>query len=456
MPLSAQTQAVLLLTAHLPKSGKGEPRPLSPSEWGRFALWLKDHTCGPESLLTDDPPGLLAGWLDKTVSLHRIEALLGRGGALGLALEKWERAGLWVMTRSDPDYPDRFKKRLRADAPPLLFGSGNRKLLGDGGLAVVGSRDAGEGDLSFAATLGLETSSHAMPIVSGGARGIDEAAMLSALEHQGTAIGVLADSLLRAATSAKYRKHLMVNNLVLVSPFNPEAGFDVGNAMARNRYIYCLADAAIVVSSTRDKGGTWTGAVENLKEGWVPLWVKPGCEEGSGNAELVRRGARWLPDGKQDFSALISAAQGVVSGTPEPESLLLDLPAVVTAQRKEAGTEVRSAAATEETQDSAAVNEVQSLQPERYAETLSFYDFFLLRLKNLAEGSPLTVEQLQDRLDLAKPQLGVWLKRAISEGQIKKLSKPVRYRWQGTRLQQPSMFRDDNLAGVQCNWEAED
>jgi hypothetical protein len=95
-----------------------------------------------------------------------------------------------------------------------------------------------------------------MPTVSGEARGIDETAMLSALEHQGTAIGVLADRLLRAATSAKYRKHLMVNNLVLVSPFNPEAGFNVGNAMARNRHIYCLADAAVVVSSTRDKGGT--------------------------------------------------------------------------------------------------------------------------------------------------------------------------------------------------------
>ena len=44
--------------------------------------------------------------------------------------------------------------------------------------------------------------------------------------------------------------------------------------MARNRYIYCLADTAIVISSTADKGGTWTGAIENLKAAWVPLWVK--------------------------------------------------------------------------------------------------------------------------------------------------------------------------------------
>ena len=56
--------------------------------------------------------------------------------------------------------------------------------------------------------------------------------MLGALESQGTAVGVLADSLLRAATSAKYRRGLMGKNLVLVSPFSPEAQFNVGNAMA--------------------------------------------------------------------------------------------------------------------------------------------------------------------------------------------------------------------------------
>ena len=32
---------------------------------------------------------------------------------MGLALEKWQRAGLWVMTRSDADYPVRLKKRLK-------------------------------------------------------------------------------------------------------------------------------------------------------------------------------------------------------------------------------------------------------------------------------------------------------------------------------------------------------
>ena len=58
---------------------------------------------------------------------------------------------------------------------------------------------------------------------------------------RGAVIGVMADSLLKAATSAKWRRGLMDGHVVLVSPFYPEAGFNAGNAMARNKYIYCLA-----------------------------------------------------------------------------------------------------------------------------------------------------------------------------------------------------------------------
>jgi predicted Rossmann fold nucleotide-binding protein DprA/Smf involved in DNA uptake len=296
MSIDLQTQAILLLTAWFTKPGKTDPKPLTPTEWGRFAAWLKSQERSPEALLTNtDPQDCLAGWLDPTVTPDRIRYLLGRAGALGLALEKWQRAGLWVMTRSDVDYPGRLKRRLKLEAPPLFFGCGNRRLLDQGGIAVVGSRAATEEDLLYTSRLGAEIASQGLSVVSGGARGVDEAAIAGALAREGTAVGVLADSLLRAATSAKYREGLMAKNLVLVSPFNPEAGFDVGNAMARNKYIYCLADAAIVVSTAKESGGTWHGAVEDLKHGWVPLWVKGSDDPAAGNAALVDRGAKWLP-----------------------------------------------------------------------------------------------------------------------------------------------------------------
>lgn len=449
MPLTAQTQAIVLLTAYLAKPGKGDPRPLSPKEWGRFAQWLKDHALQPESLLAGDPSRLLSSWLDKTVSAQRIESLLGRGGALGLALEKWERSGLWVMTRSDPDYPERLKRRLRAASPPLLFGCGDRRLLGTGGLAVVGSRDAGESDLEFAAALGAEASAQGLSVVSGGARGVDEAAMLGALEHEGTAVGVLADSLLRTATSARYRRHLMARNLLLVSPFNPEAGFEVGNAMARNRYVYCLADAAVVVASSLNAGGTWTGAIEDLSEGWVPLWVKAGSHQAAGNAELVRRGARWLPEGKHDFARLVLAEGDGATRASESavEPSLLDLQVAATARQEDSVREIslaveRPAIGKAQDPQAEAHGAGQARAPEKPPPAMDFYDIFLRRVESLTAIAALTPEQLRDCLGLAKPQLGAWLKRAVAEGQVKKLSKPVRYRWQGTPPRQPSIFGD--------------
>ena len=115
---------------------------------------------------------VLAGWIDRSVSVARLEQLMGRGTALGLSLEKWQRAGLWILTRSDPEYPERLKRRLRSESPAVLFGSGNKALLNKGGIAVVGSRDASEEDLAFTEKLGKEAATQGYSIVSGGARGV--------------------------------------------------------------------------------------------------------------------------------------------------------------------------------------------------------------------------------------------------------------------------------------------
>jgi predicted Rossmann fold nucleotide-binding protein DprA/Smf involved in DNA uptake len=395
MNVSIQTQAILLMTAWFTKPAKGDPKPLTPTEWGRFAAWLKAHEKSPEVLLVSaDPMDFLNGWLDPAITPARIRYLLGRSGALGLALEKWHRAGLWVMTRSDSDYPARLKKRLKLDAPPVLFGCGDRQLLDRRGIAVVGSRAAGEEELDYASRIGAEIAAQGFSVVSGGARGVDEAAMLGALEKEGTVTGVLADSLLRTMTSPKYRKGLIGKSLVLVSPFNPEAGFDVGNAMARNKYVYCLADAGIVVSTDKERGGTWNGAIENLKYGWVPLWVKKHADPDSGNAALIKSGARWLPTGELVASSLASQ---------QPPSPMMTSPAP--------GADVKE----------------EDVELPVGLDGLSFYELFLRRFEALTSKCPVTLDELLQQMDVGKAQMNDWIKRAEAEGRVSKLNKPVRY-----------------------------
>ena len=62
--------------------------------------------------------------------------------------------------------------------------------------------------------------------------------------------------------------------------------------MGRNKYIYCLSDDSLVVRSDKDKGGTWSGAKENLNKGWVSLLVKP--SEVDGNTALLQMGGKSL------------------------------------------------------------------------------------------------------------------------------------------------------------------
>ena len=84
--------------------------------------------------------------------------------------------------------------------------------------------------------------------------------MSSALEAGGRVAGVLADSLEKTVMKRENRNRLLEGQLVLLSPYDPNAGFNAGHAMQRNKLIYALADVALVVNADLNKGGTWAGS----------------------------------------------------------------------------------------------------------------------------------------------------------------------------------------------------
>ena len=134
-----------------------------------------------------------------------------------------------------------------------------------------------------------------IPIVSGGARGVDQVAMLEGLHAGGTVVGALADSLLKSAVAKKYRDGIREQRLVLVSAFSPEARFNVGNAMGRNKHIYALADFGLIISAEVGKGGTWAGATEELKRPDArPVFVRDEPTAPEGNRALIKLGATAL------------------------------------------------------------------------------------------------------------------------------------------------------------------
>lgn len=418
--LSPTAQATLLLTSYFSKASNEAVKPLTNAEWERFALWLRDKSMTPADLLEADPKALLQGWHDARISVERIIELLNRGHSLALAMEKWQRAGLWVVTRSDPEYPRRLKQRLRTASPPVLFGCGDKTLLNTGGLAVIGSRKASQSDLAFTDQIGAKAALEGISIVSGGARGVDETAMIGAIKQGGAVIGVMADSLLKAATSSKWRKGLMDGHTVLVSPFYPEAGFSVGNAMARNKYIYCLADSSLVIHSGK-KGGTLNGAEENLKKAWVPLWVKQTNDKDAANADLVAKGGRWLEADIQAFKItdLINTEDGRAYQLREQTGDLFSIPA-----QPELGFEAEPNLESEPNTEKGMTEEKSELIVSE--SSVDFYQLFTSELQRLAK-KPVTVDTLIKIMGLHKSQVNEWLKRAVDDGMVQKLNRPVRY-----------------------------
>ena len=432
----------MLLTVSFGKSDKSGVKPLSRMEWARFAIWLKDHDLEPSALLKGDLNNLLSAWEDRSITLSRIESLMDRGGALGLALEKWQRAGLWAITRSDPEYPERLKSRLQSEAPPVLFGCGNKMLLKQGGIAVVGSRDADQDDIAFTEKLADAAAKQGYSIVSGGARGVDQCSMLGALRNDGTAVGIVAENLLRDATSAKYRKYLLSGDLALITPFNPEAAFHVGNAMSRNRYIYCLADAAVVVSSMRDKGGTWNGATEDLNAAWVPLWVKRSTDPKSGNSDLVERGAYWIPE---DLTSLASLLDGSTVGAAEEARSTRPSPASESDRSATSGTESCGTSDPETETAEERPNATRTYEPavDNGPNPSDFYTMFLTRMLDTTANSPMKTEEIALCLELQRSQVNIWLKRGVSDRKIKRMVKPVRYQSIENARRQASLFDGD-------------
>jgi predicted Rossmann fold nucleotide-binding protein DprA/Smf involved in DNA uptake len=449
--LTTDTETVLLLCGRFGGERQEPFQPLSTRDYGKFAQWLNLRGLRPADLMTDSGRTHLTDVHEAKLERLRLEFLLGRGTAMALALERWSRAGIWVISRGDPEFPRRLKHHLKHAAPPLLYGAGDKAHLDRGGLGIVGSRDATDAALEFTREVAVQCAREGFGVVSGGARGVDATAMQAATEAGGHAIGVLASDLLKSSINRQNRLGLQDGRLVLVSPFYPESGFNVGNAMGRNKYIYALSDHALVIDCAHGRGGTWEGALENLNQHWVPLHVRvPG--DGPGNASLVDKGGiafSFLPGGAETLREVLERPKADLDRAAEPEDhqpLFLsgvdqpagDSPNTVSAWNAQEHQEsIPSSAVT------AAVNCASSTQCNPTSDasagvspidvsdlsslSLDMYQDFLAKLNRALEKGPLAEEEVAGHLGLEKAQVKVWLRKAVDSGRAERLTKPVRY-----------------------------
>lgn len=424
--LPPDTQAILLLCASFGQNREIEPQPLTLGEYNSLAKWLQENKMRPADLLIQTGKVSLQDIPENFLDYNRLFALLERGMLLSLAVEKWTNQGLWILARSDAEYPKRLKQILKHLAPTILYGVGNKQQLSQGGLAIVGSRDVDEEGLNYTQKIAQLCAEEQIQIVSGGARGVDQMAMLSALEAGGTAVGVLADSLAKAAVAGKYRQSIKDGKLTLISAYDPHAGFNAGNAMNRNKYIYALSNYSLVISSDFKKGGTWAGAVEALQKiKDVPCFVRQQGNIPEGNLELIKKGAKpfYFIPGSSLKGLLQTLLETETSEVMSPNSdKQLSLFDEVNQVSDMAISESEKTSVLNAEQQAPVVNEF----PELPKLPQNIYEAVLpLILSHLEK--PLDAKSLAERLDVQLKQMQIWLNKAVEDGKVQKNKKPVTY-----------------------------
>jgi predicted Rossmann fold nucleotide-binding protein DprA/Smf involved in DNA uptake len=184
------------------------------------------------------------------------------------------------------------KANLKLKAPTILYVKGNKQVMQENSIAIVGSRDADDISLQFTDNMAKKASEQFKVVVSGFAKGVDKQALDSAIKYKGQSIIVLPQGIMTFGSGIKkYYKEMTTGDVLVLSTFHPKSVWSAGLAMARNPIIYALA-TEIYVAQSSESGGTWAGVIDGLKKGRTILVRKPNQDEKNANLILIGKGAK--------------------------------------------------------------------------------------------------------------------------------------------------------------------
>jgi len=197
-----------------------------------------------------------------------------------------------IATCVDADYP-----RLLSEidhAPFALFLKGNRKILGDKLVSIVGTREPCDKGRSVTAAISTAYVRSGHTIVSGIARGVDSIAHHAALIAGGRTIAVLPNGFNHAYPLENRDLYQMADSsdkLLLISEYPPEQKPQKHHFVRRNRLIAGLSELTIFAEGGI-KSGAMITANHALKEGRdVAALSHPQLLNNAGGEQLCTDGA---------------------------------------------------------------------------------------------------------------------------------------------------------------------
>lgn len=252
--MNPREQGFLLLTSAL---GSPHRRPLTPAQFRELTARVHAMERPPQNRRMTVADLTAIGYGEETAC--RILTLLQDREALEYYIHKGAKRGCVPITRVSEGYPLRVRKALGEDSPGCLWAMGDTRLLEKPCVSLVGSRDLKEENRRFAEEAGRQAALQGYVLVSGNARGADQAAQRGCLSAGGSVISIVADTL---------EEHSPQERVLYLSEDSFDLPFSAQRAHSRNRVIHAISPLVLVAQSSKGVGGTWKGTVNNLRHGW--------------------------------------------------------------------------------------------------------------------------------------------------------------------------------------------
>lgn len=217
-----------------------------------------------------------------------------------------EKIGARFIIPADPEWPDELRL-LAAHEPVGLWLLGTMPTRR--GISLVGARACTPSGARIAFDMGAELAQSGVPIISGGAFGIDIAAHRGALAAGGSTLAIMAGGLahLYPASHDEEFHRIIEAGGALISELPPLWRPAKWRFLGRNRIIAALGHASIVVEA-----GMRSGALATARRAFDvsrPVGAVPGPVHSAASAgchDLIRNGATLIRDSRDAFELIRS------------------------------------------------------------------------------------------------------------------------------------------------------
>lgn len=204
---------------------------------------------------------------------------------------------IYEVNMDDKYYPKNFLKLK--NPPQKIYIMGNRKLLNNESVVVVGSRDSTLYGEKNAKIISKELSQNGITIVSGLAKGIDSVAHKNAMCEKGKTIAVIGSGFnhIYPEENIGLVNEILRNGGTIVSEYSPDTEANLKKFPKRNILIAALGKCTIVVEAKARSGSGITARQTMLQE--KPVFCLPGRigdKTGKGTNNLIKNGANIFTD----------------------------------------------------------------------------------------------------------------------------------------------------------------